>query len=182
MLNKRVKLRALLFVIVGLVSAWALHSQSKKSKTINERWETSNGTFNIRVTAYAEHNGGFVAGAYYVFECASSGSNRWRELMTFRHDDPVPIPREQVRFIGDRIGYVFMGWMYAVTTDGGLTWSIWTAKKDLPNWECCNYRLIRDVSVAKDGAGVMQLTPIQNRRGEVSELRTRDYGRHWSKQ
>jgi hypothetical protein len=175
----KVKLAVSLVVTIGVVSAWGLHSQSKRSKRINDHWETSNGRFSIRVTAYAEDNGGFVAGAYYVFESARMRSNDWREIMTFRHDDPVPIPREQIRFVSDQVSYLFMGWKYAVTTDGGVTWSVWTADRDLPNWECCNYALIRDVTIEKDGKGFMQLKPSQDRRGEVPELRTQDYGRHW---
>ena len=72
-----------------------------------------------------------------------------------------------------------MGWMYAVTTDGGVNWSVWSAKSDLPGWECCNYGLIQDVQFAPDGAGTMRLSVIDPRRGEVPELYTRDYGRSW---
>lgn len=102
--------------------------------------------------------------------------------MTFRHDDPVPIPREQVRFVNDRIGYVFMGWMYAATTDGGRSWSVWDARKDLPDWSCCNYRLIQDVRMQLDGVGRMTLNPIPGRPAEASELETQDYGQSWRRQ
>jgi len=73
-----------------------------------------------------------------------------------------------------------MGWMFAVTTDGGATWSVWDAKKDLPNWQCCNYGLIKDVRLDSKGTGVMILNPIPQRRGEVPELHTNDFGRHWN--
>jgi hypothetical protein len=145
-----------------------------------ETWETTNQTFRVRIDRHAERFMVPVAGAYYVFQSAPSGSNSWRDIMTFRHDDPVPIPREQVRFVSDRVGYLFMGWMYAVTTDGGANWVVWDAGKDLPNWGCCNYGLIRDVRLELDGTGVMILNPIPERRGEAPELRTKDYGRHWS--
>ena len=102
--------------------------------------------------------------------------------MTFRHDDSVSIPREQVRFVDIQIGYVFMGWMYAVTTNGGDTWSVWNAEKDLPGWECCNYGLIQDVSINSQSMGNMILHPIPGRRGEVPLLKTWDYGRHWSRE
>ncbi|CAN5151266.1 hypothetical protein BH18ACI2_BH18ACI2_20850 [soil metagenome] len=150
-----------------------------KGKLI-ESWESSGTPFKVRVNMHAEANGGFVPGAYYVFQSAPSDSGQWREVMTFRHDDPVAIPREQVGFVNDRVGYVFMGWMYAVTTDGGATWSVWEAGKNLPDWECCNYRLIKDVRLEADGTGVMMLNPIPQRRGEAPELHTKDYGRHWS--
>ena len=145
-----------------------------------ETWETANQSFRVRIDQHAERVPFPVPGAYYVFQSAPSGSNTWREIMTFRHDDPVLIPREQVRFINDRAGYVFMGWMFAVTTDGGASWSVWDASKDLPNWACCNYGLIRAVHLAPDGTGVMILNPIDERRGEVPELHTNDFGRHWN--
>jgi hypothetical protein len=145
-----------------------------------ETWETGNNAFKVRITAYAEKNGGFVAGAYYVFQSAQSGANAWHEIMTFRHDDPVRIPREQVRFVQDKIGYAFMGWMYAVTTDEGRTWIVWDATKDLPNWTYRNYGLIRDMSIRLDGSGTMTLDPIPARQGEAPMLCTKDYGRHWT--
>lgn len=143
-----------------------------------EQWRADNKTFAIRVTAYAEE-GAYVNGAYYLFEAAATGSDRWREVVIFRHDDQPELPRDQVRFVNDKVGYLFMGWVYAVTTDGGVNWSVWDATKNLPNWQCCNYNLIRDVNVGEGGDGVMKLNPIQGRSGEVPELHTGDYGRHW---
>jgi len=149
---------------------------------ITESFETSNHTFKLRVDRRAEV-GGFMAvlnGAYYVFRSAPVGSDNWHDIMTFRHDDPNPILRDQVRFVNERVGFVFMGWMYAVTDDGGRTWAVWDAGHNLPNWLCCNYRLITDVQLNPDGTGTMTLNPIQDWRGEVPQLHTRDFGRHWS--
>lgn len=170
---------SLLCIGVLLPSSCDTFSPPRMGK-VSETWETTNKTFKIRVTKRTEENGGFVAGAYYVFQSTVAGSNEWKEIMTFRHDDPNPIPREQIRFLDDQVGYAFMGWMYAVTTDGGQTWFVWDAKKDLPNWECCNYSLISEINIAHGGTGTMTLNPIQGRRGEVPELHTKDYGRHWS--
>lgn len=39
--------------------------------------------------------------------------------MVFRHDDRPLIPRNNIRFVNDQIGYIFMESMYAVTTDAG---------------------------------------------------------------
>jgi hypothetical protein len=165
---------------IALAFGYTFTSKPQRGKKIIEAWETTNNTFKVGVTVYAEENGGFVPGAYYVFRSAPLSSAGWQEIFTFRHDDPVPIPQQQVHFVNDKIGYVFMGWMYAMTTDGGSNWSVWSAEKDLPNWQCCNYRLIQDVRVAPDGVGTMKLNPIPERSGEVPELRTKDYGRHWS--
>jgi hypothetical protein len=166
-------------VLCGAIGGCMLFTHSQGGTKVNETWETANSAFKIRVTSYAEENGGIVAGAFYVVRSSAARSDDWQEIMTFRHDDPVAIPREQVRFVNDRIGYVFMGWKYAVTTDAGSKWSVWSAEKDLPNWQCCNYRLIQDVRIAPDGTGTMILNPIPQRRGEVPELRTKDYGQHW---
>ena len=149
-----------------------------KQGPVFESWETSGQTLQIRVESHPEQNA-IVGGAYYVFRFAPKGSDAWRDIMTFRHDDPVPIPRDSVRFVDDQTAFVFMGWMYAVTTDGGASWSVWDAGRDLPNWQCCNYGLITDVNVHPDGSGTMVLNPITNRRGEVPQLHTKDFGRHW---
>jgi hypothetical protein len=144
-----------------------------------EKWQTENKTFKVRVTAY-EEKGAMVNGGYYVFESAAQGSSDWREIVTFRHDDQPNIHKDQVHFVNDQVGYLFMGWTFAVTTNSGAGWSVWDAEKDLPNWQCCNYGLIRDVQLSVDGVGTMTLNPIPQRRGEVPELHTRDYGRHWA--
>jgi hypothetical protein len=98
--------------------------------------------------------------------------------MGFRHDDPITIPHDSVRFISDKVGYVFLGWKCAVTNDGGQTWSVWDADKDVPHWSCCNYGLIRAVELSVQGRGKMTLHTIPGR-NEPTELMTEDYGKHW---
>lgn len=178
MKTKRVlQISAVFVILVCALYVWLL---PKRGKVI-ERWQTENGAFKIRVTSYSEKPSlPGLGGAYYVFDSTTVGSDTWRKALTFRHDTPVEIPRDQVRLVNDQVGYIFMGWMYAVTTDGGATWSIWNAEDDLPGWQCCNYNLIQDIRVALDGTGTMILNPIPQRQGEVPELHTKDYGRHWS--
>ena len=172
---------ALLFVLlIAATSPVALMFLPPRVGAVAESWETSGGPFRIHVDRHYEENGGFVPGAYYVFRSAPNGSDNWRDIITFRHDDPVTIPRDQVRFVNDRVAFVFMGWMYSVTTDGGASWSTWDAGASLPKWQCCNYGLIKDVHLEPDGRGTMTLSPIQDRRGEVAQLHTKDYGRHWA--
>ena len=142
-----------------------------------ETWETTNNRIRIRLTAY-EERGAYLAGTYYGFESAPETSTAGKEFMVFRHDDRPEIPREQVRFVSDKVAYVFMGWMYAVTTDGGVNWFVWNAQNDLANWQCCNYGLIKDVNISADGKGRMILNVIPGRRGEVAELCTIDFGQH----
>jgi hypothetical protein len=163
-------------VALTTISCW--HTRPYPGE-IRETYETSNHAFRVRVNNHAEENGGFVAGAYYVFQSAPINSDQWRDIMVFRHDDPDPIPRDQIRFVNESTGYVFMGWMCAVTTDKGASWSVWDARQDLPKWQCCNYGLVSDVRLEADGTGAMRLNPIPGRSGEVPELRTNDYGKHW---
>lgn len=164
--------------VAAFTSNCDLFSRARQGQKINERWEVRNNTFRIRVTAYAEENGGFVGGAYYVFESAPVSLDDWHEIMIVRHDDPVPIPREQVRFVNGQTGYVFMMYQYAVTTDGGVTWSTWKITEKLPNWRR-NRAAIEDVRIAPNGTGTMILMPFTDR-PKVTKLYTKDYGRHWS--
>ncbi len=144
---------------------------------INERWETTNGTFRIRVTAYAEENGGFVGGAYYVFESAPLGSEKWRKIVTVHLDDPDPIRRQNVRFIGERMAFLFLHFDYAVSTDAGLTWSLWNATENMPDWQS-HRSYILNVQIKPTGDGTMLLQSIDP--AEQVQLKTRDYGKNWN--
>ena len=169
----------LTFILV-LTIIFVVVSRRPSPGAVLGQWKNGNGIFDVRITAYREKNGGFVRGAYYEFASTASGQTDWHKIMVFRHDDPIPIPRNQTVFLSSKVAYVFMGWMYAVTTDGGHTWSAWSAERDLTGWKCCNYALIREVRIHASGVGRMVLNPIPNRPGEVPALFTKDYGRHWS--
>jgi photosystem II stability/assembly factor-like uncharacterized protein len=156
---------------------WTLSKQ--KPGDIIETWETKNNTFRIRVTAYDE-KGAYPApgGGYYVFESSPATVDDWHQIINFRADDPIKIPRDQVRFVSEPIGYVFMGWLYAVTTDGGRTWSVWDASKDASLSRNTNYDMIQIVNILPNGTGDM----LVNLTGNMKlELKTTDYGRHWSR-
>ena len=179
MLNRRKLLQVTASLIVLGCAVYLL--LSPKRGEVIEKWQTTNDTFRIRVTAYNEKNSfPALGGAYYIFESAPLASDTWTEIMSFRHDDPVAIPREQVRFVNPQVGYLFMGWMYAVTTDGGSTWCVWNAEKQLQNWQSRNYNLIRAVRVAPDGTGIMTLHQPGEQEGGQSSLSTKDFGRHWT--
>jgi hypothetical protein len=163
------------------VEAWlgAIDGQSSDAEPF-QKFEKRYKKFSIRVTASIEKNAWFASGADYVFESTAIGRSQWKLIMTFRHDDAVDIPVNQIRFLADEnIAYVFMGWMYAVTTDGGNSWSVWNARSDLAGWQCCNYSLIKDVVIQPDGSGKMLCNPIPGRSGEVPKLFTLDFGRSW---
>jgi hypothetical protein len=143
------------------------------------RWETADSAIHVRIIELVEV-GGFPNGAYYVFESRSPTDKDWHHVMTFRHDDQVRIPTESVIIKSTSLAYVSMGWMFAVTTDSGRTWSVWNAESNLPGWTCCNYGLIRSVDLDSGGSGTMTLNPIRGRTGEVPRLYTNDYGRTWT--
>lgn len=151
---------------------------SQKGQDV-ETWETSNKTFKVRVTARTEKALVGMPGTLYTFQSAPIGSDDWQEVLTFRHDDDPEIPRDQIRFLNEQVGYLFMGWMYAVTTNGGRTWSVWDAAKELPQWRT-NYRLIKDVSLQADGSGTMALNELEPQPGRA-ELVTSDHGYHWKR-
>ncbi|MEW6130396.1 MAG: hypothetical protein AB1757_25405 [Acidobacteriota bacterium] len=155
-----------------------LSSSRDKEKTL-EIWETENTPFKISVTVF-ERDDLEPPQVYYNFEAIDkkffSGANR---VITFISPNKVEIPKNQIRFVNDKVGYFYMGWLYAVTLDAGTTWSAWDAELDLENWQCCDAQLIEEVTLALDGTGKMKIKPIKQGSGYISELYTDDYGKHW---
>ena len=171
-----IKNKLFCMVLLGIV-ATLVDGCLNQTKTL-DKWEVANEKFRIRITGYEE--GSWTGGAKYIFQSASVGAEDWREITSLREDNPVMIPRNQVRFVNEQIGYFFMTWTCAVTTDSGSTWHVWNLEKDLPNWECCNYGIIRNVSINPNGTGRMELGGTNQ--PELQELRTTNFGQNWSKE
>jgi len=83
----------------------------------------------------------------------------------------------QVRFINDRVGYVFMLGKYAVTADGGDSWQVWDSDQNGLN-RYPNERFIKQVNLNTDGRGTIQLVSRTSQK-ETIELQTNDYGVNW---
>jgi hypothetical protein len=166
-------------IVLGALLAWLNWRFSPRIGPVEETWETSNKHFKIRVDNHTEEHA-FLPGAYYVFRAAPIDSDAWRDIMTFRYDDPGPIRRDQVQFINDRVAFIYMGWMFAATSDGGATWSVSDMCNNLPNGKGCNYRLISNVQLHADGSGTMSLDVIEDTGYHARQLRTTDFGCHWS--
>lgn len=130
----------------------------------------------IRVEMYPDERPGLVLGAEYVFS-ARTTANNWQEIMRNSHHDPNPIPCDQVRFINERVAYIFMGRRYAVTTDAGANWRAWDMTTDFAEWPT-KKGTIRNVEVAVDGTGTMEILLVGNPQ-KLRTLRTTDYGFHW---
>lgn len=146
-----------------------------------ETQEVIGPTDKITVTAYNTYNVD-PPGRYYTFSYHTAKDNYQygRIIFNFRQDKAILPPINQVRFITDAVVYVYMGWMYSVTTDAGKTWRLWDAEKDLPGWKCCDPLLIRDVSISTQGSGTMTLRPDSGQPEKLLYLRTNDFGRHWA--
>lgn len=148
-----------------------------------ETQEVLGPTDKITVTAYNIYNVD-PPGRYYTFSynMATDKYLDGRVIFNFRQDEGIPPPINQVRFITDEVVYVYMGWMYSVTTDAGRTWRLWDAEKDLPGWKCCDPGLIRDVAISAQGTGTLTLRPDSGQPEKLLFLRTNDFGRHWAVQ
>lgn len=174
--SRLLKITILLCLPVGCVTACQPSFPSQRGKVI-DRFETTNGRFRVQIIQYDEQ-GAYPApaGAYYVFRSAIDASDSWTEIMTFRHDDPVPIPKDHVQFVNERVGYVFMGWLYAVTTDEGRSWTVWDASKDPVLSKSYKYDLIGEIDITPEGSGRMVLKLVGSR---DAILKTKNYGRQW---
>ncbi len=125
---------------------------------------------------FPEEGAGFVLGGYYVFQSADMDSDNWTDIVTYKQDDPDPIACDRIRFLGDKAAYVFMGQMFAVTSNGGGAWKVWDIAKD-PAWQDRSAG-IEGIQLSEGGIGTMTLRIIGDKR---AILHTNDYGYHWNK-
>jgi len=156
-------------------------------------YEKTNGVFAIRTSVYREKTfipAFDILGAYYIFETKRQDEVTLREVMVFLDQSPEPFDVEQskfvdraafvndrMNFVNDQIAFVYMHWMYAVTTDGGATWKIWKGI-DYPFSEGkMRYNGIQGVVLGETGAGTMKIKLIGN--DDLTELHTKDYGVNW---
>jgi hypothetical protein len=80
-----------------------------KPGPVVETWVSTGQPFKVRITAF--HEKIFfpgLPGMWFQVEAQSPQSSTWLEITWFRHDDPIPIPSENVRFVNSQIGFVFM--------------------------------------------------------------------------
>ena len=164
------------FAICLAVFLIACGQSATELQTISKK----NGTFEVRATAFRENRvfGQALAGADYVFEVRRSGGD-WRRIIDFHHDDQVAIQEQQIGFVNGQIGFVFMGWLYAVTTDAGESWHIWNANDtDVFGAERVGYDGIKSVKIEESGKGKMLLNVFG--RPNPLELQTSDFGVTWA--
>jgi len=114
--------------------------------------------------------------AYHDYYVKTNESDRWRLICTLLFDDPLEIPEDQIVRVSDRITYFYIGWMYAVTTDSGVSWHTWDGNPKSTQLAGTGYGFIDDIRMGADGAGVMS---ILNKKGKLVKLYTKDFGRTW---
>ena len=144
------------------------HSQLLESRT------EKNDLFKIRVTSYGDR---FIpaSGAYYIFD-SSTVENEWREIAVVHYDLPIPIDEDSLTFLSDRIAFVYMRWMFAVTIDGGETWTVWDSRKHKYLRDNITWGAIKAVKIGGDGQGEMTLSVSS---GTCQTVITNDFGRTW---
>lgn len=151
-------------------------------------YEETNGAFAIRTLVFREKtlwSGGTLLGAHYIFETKARDEENWREFMRFRDDNPEPIDEDRSKFVNDRVtfvndqvAFVYMGWMYAVTTDAGRSWNLWDGIDHPFQKGRMGYNGIQEIKLLENGEGTMRVRLIGN--DELIEPNTRDYGVSWS--
>jgi hypothetical protein len=148
----------------------------KTNSTYQNGWQ---GSFEVKVERKPEKCG-IVAGAYYIFSSRQGASGNWQDIMMFRHDDPIDIPKENLQIVNDKVAFVFMGWKAAITSDAGKTWNLFDAEKSSEFRNLVNYRLIEKVEILPNGTGKMILDPVSNE-DKTIELYTSDFGKNWNR-
>jgi hypothetical protein len=146
-------------------------------------WETANDTFKIRISVYSEGNFFHTLdGTHYEFESAPVESNEWYKFSNaYFHDGRRSIPRQNARFVTDKIAYVFLQNWYVVTLDGGSRWIAVDIPKEFQGKVYGYLDFIRDARILPNGEGTMRIVPgSPEASNKVTELYTRDYGQHWS--
>lgn len=123
-------------------------------------------------------------GRYYTFSIKRivDKDERTRKIFNILLNESFLVKSEYIKVLDDNIAYVYLGWMYSVTVDGGRTWNLWNAERDLPEWTCCNPGLIKEINLSIQGDGTMTLQPDPNNSGLNILLRTVDFGKHWKKE
>jgi hypothetical protein len=172
---------ASIVIVIGLAAA--VYRLVPHKGEIVDTWQSSNSPFGTRIIKQMER-GGFAPvldGAYFDFQAMPAGSDSWREIMTLRYDGPIDIPTKNVSFVNDTVANVFLGWRYAITTDGGSSWRVSSPRDFLPadQAEQCKYNCIDSIQMNSDGSGLIYLHIIGRPVNETTVLETKDFGMSW---
>jgi photosystem II stability/assembly factor-like uncharacterized protein len=142
-----------------------------------EVWEPADAPVKIRLKRFKPWpRTPFLPPSYYALESSTNGKG-WREIANWRTDDQYALPKDQVRFVGDRVACVFFRNLYVLTTDGGRTWSTWDSMTALPS---LRFPMIVDAKLEDRGRGSLAVKYVANGGYGTVTLKTNDYGLHWA--
>ncbi|MDQ3633121.1 MAG: hypothetical protein M3405_01230 [Acidobacteriota bacterium] len=159
------------FIIIGL-------SCNGKGKIVQTYTKNINDNYLIRVNGYAGK--GLASGmGFYTYESINKKSNSETEIFTFIFDGIIYIKKENIIIKNENLAYFWMSWKFAVTDDGGKTWSVWNGK-DYDEFDS-NYGLIEKVEIDENGNGKMFFNQRAIERKGISFLITKDFGKTWQK-
>lgn len=126
--------------------------------------------FKVRVIEY-EVPGWPLNSFTHEVESSPAASDKWSGVMSYHSDDGFDIEAEQIHFVSNSIGYAFLANWYAVTVDGGESWTKHPFKE---GW-------IREVSMRPNGRGSLKLEVYSvEENKEMIRFSTQDFGRRWS--
>lgn len=171
-------------VIVTAVSVYALlclfkYTRKPKKGSLFESYIFQGSNVTIKIEArHEEALLLWLPGAYYDYYCKGNGSDIWQPIFTFYFDSAMKIPKEQIKEINEKVSYIFIGWMYSVTTDAGKTWCTWNGNPERAQYTGSGYGFIDDIRMNANGLGVMSIRDLQ---GDLTELHTKDFGKTWEK-
>lgn len=165
-------------ILLVLISLLLYSCKTSKGQQYDHA-EFENGNKRIRATAHYE-NSQFLVGGQITFE-SQNASKDWIPIFSFRHDDPVKIPQNSVKWVSEDVAYCYIGYICSITSNGGKSWNTWNALEDWKEWKPINYGLIESIELNLDGRGTIKLRPIGDRTQGIKELFTDDFGETWRK-
>jgi len=149
-----------------------------RGNTALETWQFDAARATVRVQKFDEEPVMILPQYVFVLQASDTRPDHWREIMSWRVNDPIPIQRKQVKRLDRNVVYAFGNWLYAVTTDGGVSWSRWDGKR---HFRKSTFVLIKSVTMRSNGEGTMRVSykPDPNTFAE-QWLATDDFGQHWT--
>jgi len=119
---------------------------------VNETYEIDVGTWDIKIERRFEER--IMGETLFTLKSRPSATAKWLEVATFHADDPINIPRNNLKILGPSTAFFYLNRKFSVTTDAGRTWSIWNTYEDIR--PACPYAAwIEMVHLSPDGTGNM---------------------------
>ena len=122
---------------------------------------------------------GFMGHTVFILKARNSGDKKWDEVTTFLADDPIDIPRDNLKLINPKTVMFFFNEKFVVSTDLGGTWSLWDTTKDIKPG-CPYASWIKTVTVDENGSGVMTVECPSNTDPNTRLFNTVDSGKTWN--